>query len=359
MPTVDGPDAQVEPPKELPIFAVPQSDRTSVTLDFTTPGPFGDFAFTARIPGADGTVRERVYGAYHTDEAAIFVEILQHWARVAQPDDILAGLDRADAVLRFLTDGLEPTARSENNFGDLLRRSIEPLAVMNFLPTAQEHSDERGGTIALSPRGSDLVWISPHTPRTTFSVPPSHLWVFVTGMMWRTYENDGIPLSRLNTAAYESAIATFWRAIGSCSQPQLQPELADGADGDETPMGTPELVQRLCELLGTMLLAYVGSERETRTVRQWADPDDARSPSEEVLDRLRITYRAVTLLADRDSAAVVQAWFQGRNLLLDDVAPARLLRDGEIDVVGPNVIAAARAFAASSENPGLQDPRHA
>lgn len=172
--------------------------------------------------------------------------------------------------------------------------------------------------------------------------------------------DDSIPLSRLNTAAYESAIATFWRAIGSRSQPQLeQREFADGADRDENPMGSPELVQRLCELLGTRLLAYLGSEHETRTISQWADPDDARSPSEEVLDRLRITYRAATLLADRDSAAVVQAWFQGRNPLLDDVAPARLLRDGEIDVARPKVMAAARAFAASPENPRPQDPRHA
>lgn len=343
MPTVDGPDAQGEPLMELPIFAVPQSEGTSVTLDFTTPGPFGDFAFAARIPSADGTVRERVYGAYHTDEAAIFVEILQHWARVAHTGDILAGLDRAEVVLRFLTDGLGPTTQSQNDFDDLLRHGIEPLAVMNFLPTDHEHVDERGHAIVLSPRGPDIRWISRHNQRTTFSVPPSHLWVFVTGMMWRTYESDSIPLSRLNTAAYESAITTFWRAIGSRSQPQPQPELADG---DENPMGTPELVQRLCDLLGTRLLAYLGSEHETRTIRQWADPDDARSPSEEVVDRLRITYRAATLLADRDSAAVVQAWFQGRNPLLDDFAPARLLREGELDIAGPSVLAAARAFAA-------------
>lgn len=349
MSTVDGPDAQVEPPKELPIVAVPQRDGTSVTLDFTTPGPFGDFAFTARIPGADGTVLERVYGAYHTDEAAIFVEILQHWARVGQPDDVLAGLDRADAVLRFLTDGLEPTAGSENNFGDLLRRSIEPLAVMNFLPTAQEHSDERGDTIALAPRGSDLVWISPHTPRTTFTVPPSHLWVFVTGMMWRTYDNDSIPLTRLNTVEYESAISSFRAAIWSRREtpPQSEPpEAAGSEDQDESRIGTPELVQSLCELLGPRLVAYLGSVQETQTVREWADPAGSQTPSDGVVDRLRIAVRVATLLGEKDSAAVVQAWFQGRNPLLNEVAPARLLRDDAIDTAEPSVLAAARAFAA-------------
>jgi hypothetical protein len=34
------------------------------------------------------------------------------------------------------------------------------------------------------------------------------------------------------------------------------------------------------------------------------------------------------------------------NPFLDDVSPARLLRDGDIEVEGPRVIAAARQFAA-------------
>lgn len=134
MPTDDDPDSSAEPRTTQPLFVVPQPDGISLTLDFTTPGPFGDFAFTARIPEPGGNVRERVYRAYHTEEAAIFVEILQHWARVAEPDDILAGLERAETVLRFLTDDLDPTARYENDFSDLLRRGIEPLAAMNFLP---------------------------------------------------------------------------------------------------------------------------------------------------------------------------------------------------------------------------------
>jgi hypothetical protein len=43
---------------------------------------------------------------------------------------------------------------------------------------------------------------------------------------------------------------------------------------------------------------------------------------------------------------VVAAWFQGMNPRLGDVAPARLLREAELDVAGPRVLAAARAFAA-------------
>lgn len=66
-----------------------------------------------------------------------------------------------------------------------------------------------------------------------------------------------------------------------------------------------------------------------------------------MLNRLRMAYRIAALLRSKDAAPVVQAWFQGMNPRLDDVAPARLLRDGDLEQVGPNVLAAARAFAAA------------
>ncbi|MBS42539.1 MAG: hypothetical protein CMH83_05105 [Nocardioides sp.] len=110
---------------------------------------------------------------------------------------------------------------------------------------------------------------------------------------------------------------------------------------------TPELVERLRDLLGAKLVAYLGSVQETRAVRQWADAEDARTPSADVVNRLRMAYRIAALLREKDSAAVVQAWFQGMTPRLDDVAPARLLREGDLDQVGPGVLAAARAFAAA------------
>ncbi|WP_292606046.1 hypothetical protein [Nocardioides sp. REDSEA-S30_B4] len=351
MATDDDAGSSAERPPTQPVFSVPQADGIDVALDFTTPGPFGDFAFTARIPEPDGTVRERVYGAHHTDEAAIFVEILQHWARVAEPDDILAGLERAAAVLRFLTNDLEPTARSQNDFSDLLHRGIEPLRAMNFLPADHEHSDERGDSIALSPRRTDLVWKSQRDPRTAFSVPPSHLWVFVTGMMWRSYDHDSLPLSRLNTTAYETAIATFRRVIHRRSEAQLEASATAACESpDEDVMATPELVAELCDLLGARLVAYLSSAPATQTVRAWADPTDPRSPPEDVLDRLRLAHQAASLLGQKDSATVVQAWFQGRNPYLDDFAPARVLRESGTTIASTSVLAAARAFAACPES---------
>lgn len=61
MSTDDDPGSSAEPRTTLPVFFVPQADGVDVALDFTTPGPFGDFAFTARMPQPDGTARECIY----------------------------------------------------------------------------------------------------------------------------------------------------------------------------------------------------------------------------------------------------------------------------------------------------------
>lgn len=105
-----------------------------------------------------------------------------------------------------------------------------------------------------------------------------------------------------------------------------------------------ELVSRLRDLLGATLVAYLGEVKETRAVAQWAAAD--RAPSNPVTMRLRTAYQAAALLREKDSAAVVQAWFQGMNPRLDDLAPARALREQPLDQAGPAVVAAARAFAA-------------
>lgn len=110
-------------------------------------------------------------------------------------------------------------------------------------------------------------------------------------------------------------------------------------------LSAPELVARLRDLLGAKLVAYLGSVKETRAVRQWAEGD--RTPSADVIARLRVAYQVASLMTSTDSPAVVQAWFQGMNPRLDDESPARLLREGDLDTDGPTVLAAARAFMRS------------
>ena len=122
--------------------------------------------------------------------------------------------------------------------------------------------------------------------------------------------------------------------------------LTPGLPAYETAMrsSTAELVAALRELLGAKLVAYVGSVGETRAVRQWAEGQ--RQPGAPVERRLRLAFQVAGLLAERDDARVIQSWFQGMNPQLGDDSPARMLRDEDLDIAGPRVLAAARSFAA-------------
>jgi hypothetical protein len=104
----------------------------------------------------------------------------------------------------------------------------------------------------------------------------------------------------------------------------------------------PEVAGALRELLGPRLVAYLGSVRETRAVHQWAE--GAREPAEGVQLRLRVALQVASMLAEAEGPRIAQAWMQGLNPQLEDRAPARLLREGELQEVGPAVIGAARAF---------------
>lgn len=104
----------------------------------------------------------------------------------------------------------------------------------------------------------------------------------------------------------------------------------------------PEVVAALRDILGLKLCAYVGSVKETRAVNEWAK--DIREPSDVVKRRLRLAFQVAQAIAEVDGPEVARAWFQGLNPQLDDRSPARLLREGDIDEVGPEVIAAERAF---------------
>jgi hypothetical protein len=102
------------------------------------------------------------------------------------------------------------------------------------------------------------------------------------------------------------------------------------------------VVRELMDVLGAKLVAYIAGVTETRAVHAWADGD--RTPREPVPQRLRLALQVVWMIARQDGPRVAQAWFQGLNPELDDRSPARLLREGELSEVGPQVVAAARAF---------------
>lgn len=102
------------------------------------------------------------------------------------------------------------------------------------------------------------------------------------------------------------------------------------------------LVKELSELLGPKLVAYIAGVQEARAVRQWSSGErEARAP---IPARLRVALQVTLLITEYDNDAVARAWFQGLNPQLDDRSPARLLREGELDEVGPQILSAARAF---------------
>ncbi len=103
------------------------------------------------------------------------------------------------------------------------------------------------------------------------------------------------------------------------------------------------VVKELAELLGLKLTAYIAGARDTRTVRSWIDGTRELRRAE-VEPKLRLALHAALLIADEESPHVAQAWFQGLNPQLGDRSAARLLREGDLDEVGPEILAAARAF---------------
>lgn len=123
------------------------------------------------------------------------------------------------------------------------------------------------------------------------------------------------------------------------------PRIGLRPDFETMSIGLPELVQSLRDILGAKLVAYIVHVQETRAVRHWAE--GIRSPSQAVENRLREAYQIAHTLRERDAALVVQAWFQGMNPLLDDQAPARVLRESETDDSAWLVLAAAKSFVSS------------
>jgi hypothetical protein len=107
-------------------------------------------------------------------------------------------------------------------------------------------------------------------------------------------------------------------------------------------MSVPLVAQELEELLGAKLVAYIAGVTEARAVRKWSRGE--REPRPAVLERLRTALQVALMIAESDGPGVAQAWFQGLNPQLDDRSPARLLREGDVGVVGPDVLGAARAF---------------
>lgn len=120
-----------------------------------------------------------------------------------------------------------------------------------------------------------------------------------------------------------------------------RPDLAAHREATVAPF--PKIVRELTGVIGKKLTAYIAGVKDVRALDRWIDGSEPYKSAEE---RLRFAFRLVKTLQDHDHPSVVQAWLAGLNPELQDRTPIRLLREGDLEKVGPELLGAARAFIA-------------
>lgn len=103
------------------------------------------------------------------------------------------------------------------------------------------------------------------------------------------------------------------------------------------------MVRELVRSIGKKLTAYIAGVKDVRALDRWME---GAAPYKNAEDRLRFAYRVVKTLEKHDHATVVQAWLTGLNPELNDRVPIRLLREADLEKVGPEILGAVRAFVA-------------
>jgi len=116
------------------------------------------------------------------------------------------------------------------------------------------------------------------------------------------------------------------------------------AEEDSRTLAMRDVVDGLREVLGARLVAYLSGLSSTAELSQWTA--GMAEPPAEVSRRLRCAFYVTGLLKEREGDVTIQSWFQGMNPLLEDEAPAMLLREAEIGDAIHMVTVAARHFAA-------------
>jgi len=103
------------------------------------------------------------------------------------------------------------------------------------------------------------------------------------------------------------------------------------------------LVRELAAIIGKKLTAYIAGVKDVRALDRWME---GTAPYKSAEERLRFAFRVVKTLENHDHSSVVQAWLTGLNPELSDRVPIRLLREGDLETVGPQILGAVRAFVA-------------
>ena len=102
-----------------------------------------------------------------------------------------------------------------------------------------------------------------------------------------------------------------------------------------------KVVEKLVEIVGRKLTAYIGGVKDARAVDRWIAGGEIYGGA---ANRLRFAFQVVRALSGHVSPAVVQAWLTGVNPELGDRVPLRMMRENEIDAVAPAILSAVRAY---------------
>jgi hypothetical protein len=100
-----------------------------------------------------------------------------------------------------------------------------------------------------------------------------------------------------------------------------------------------ELTASLRDTLGAKLIAYLTSSNSTNAVQALVDGTEHLTI--ELRAKLILSHEAAAIVSEHDDRKTVQSWFQGMNPELDDISPARLIRDYSTDDITDMVLAAA------------------
>jgi hypothetical protein len=120
-----------------------------------------------------------------------------------------------------------------------------------------------------------------------------------------------------------------------------RPDLAAHRESLRLPI--TEIVRRLVTILGRKLTAYIAKVKDVRAIDRWMAGGEIYGDAEQ---RLRFAFQVAQTLREQDTPAVVQAWMTGVNPELGDRVPLRLMREGDLNIVGGEILRAARAFLA-------------
>ncbi|HEX4495007.1 MAG TPA: XRE family transcriptional regulator [Thermoanaerobaculia bacterium] len=106
----------------------------------------------------------------------------------------------------------------------------------------------------------------------------------------------------------------------------LVPSLKGTIEREATTLGISRIAGYLQDHLGQKITAYLSGVGHAKTVGLWIS--GSAEPRDLPKVRLRYAYQAARLLVESYDDETAKAWFFGSNTLLDDEAPAYVLRHG-------------------------------